>query len=438
MGISRPSSNDRLLVLTTTGVALTDTDAIGMVEINGVLAGSITVTIPSASNNAGRRITISRRDVTTNTVIIASASGSFDWNNNLLTYSPMLNPGDIIIVESNGTYWKIIGYTGLGQDNYIINGGLDFYQRGTFTAATSAVDQVYWVDRFRTGVYTVSAQKQVFTTGLPNNTAIRYARIIATSGNANAAIQHTSYQEGAHVASLAGKVCTISAWVRSNNANARLYYYGGSSVLNSVAHSGSGNWEYLSTIVVMPSTLGTINTTNISVGTVNNLGQPVNVNNGDYVDFTQAALNLGTLPIPFVRAGKTIEGELIACQRYYEKSFQVNVPPAMGSSTTTYADGGSGVDPVWSQHRNALPNGAVAVFSMLRYRVNKFKAANVSIYGTSDANAWFLTGPSAGGWVSIASFLIPNSQTTVGFSLNNEYNQGSLVVFVHWTADAEI
>jgi hypothetical protein len=59
------------------------------------------------------------------------------------------------------------------------------------------------------------------------------------------------------------------------------------------------------------------------------------VNNTDYILWSGAQLEIGSVPTTFSRAGGTIQGELAACQRYYQKSYNIDVAPA--SSTTVGA-----------------------------------------------------------------------------------------------------
>lgn len=248
--------------------------------------------------------------------------------------------------------------------NAVINGGMDIWQRGTSVALTASSSN-YVTDRFysyrgtlATGG-TVSRQLTSDTTNLPN---IQYcARVQRDLGN-------TSTQPTVLVSDLetvnsipyAGKTVTLSFYARAG-AN----YSATSNALNVTLFSGTGTDQAIRggyTNQLSPiSQTATLTTTwqrfsySASIGSnVTQLGLYILTNPtgtagaNDYFEITGVQLELGTTATTFSRAGGTIQGELAACQRYYQKSYgqAVTVPTnatggglAMGVTTATTPTG---------------------------------------------------------------------------------------------------
>ena len=107
--------------------------------------------------------------------------------------------------------------------NFIINGGFDFFQRGSFTSQTSSA---YTLDRWYTGVGgTVTVTQQ--TTGAPVGS--QYCMRIAYNANSSFGNQFQAL-ESANASLLAGQTITASVLVRANStwvatANQGLIFY---------------------------------------------------------------------------------------------------------------------------------------------------------------------------------------------------------------------
>ena len=209
--------------------------------------------------------------------------------------------------------------------NFIINGGFDVWQRGTSFASVSG----YFADRWTNSATYSNITSSRQSTGAPLGTQY-YARHTSTASGSY--ISTYSYLESATVVPLLGKTVTFTLKLRRNstmtaNINVRLSK-------SSTVDAGSGaTWTDISSNTVtnasMPTTTGsedwytsTITALVPNDGTANSLristDYSATVASGSTLDIAAAQLEIGQSATPFSRAGGTIQGELAACQRYYE------------------------------------------------------------------------------------------------------------------------
>ena len=217
-----------------------------------------------------------------------------------------------------------------GGKNRVVNGGLDWWQRGTSLAISNGVT-TYLADRWAayrgaTGS-TVSRQTTSDTTNLPT---IQYCARIQRD-NANTSTSGISFYnifESINSIPYAGQTVTFSFYARKG-AN----YSQASSGLTVVLKTGTGTDQNVysgftgaTNAVLQTATLTTTwqrftytatlasSITQIAVGfeftPVGTAGA------ADYFEVTGAQLELGSYATTFSRAGGTIQGELAACQRY--------------------------------------------------------------------------------------------------------------------------
>ena len=233
--------------------------------------------------------------------------------------------------------------------NAIINGGFDFWQRGTSFAHTSG--NIYGADRW--GCY-----RAAFATGAtssrqsPGLQGFQYsARVQRDSGNSStAAIRFTQAFETSDSIRFAGQTVTLSFYARKG-AN----YTDTASNLNAVVFSGTGTnqnpwggFTGASNAINSNAVLSNSWTRYSFSGTVNsNANQlciefsyiPVGTAGAnDWFEITGVQLEAGSVATPFIRAATTLQGELAACQRYYQRftAFTAfNFLSIFGSATST-------------------------------------------------------------------------------------------------------
>jgi hypothetical protein len=214
--------------------------------------------------------------------------------------------------------------------NAIINGGFDFWQRGTTTSGLG-----YLADRFVTGsTETVTTSQQTFSPGSPpfGYEAQYHARVAVTS--VAGAGNFTQYEQRVEdVRTLAGQTVTFSYWAKADAAKSvaielqQNFGSGGSATVNTFVAKPAltTSWARYSHTFVMPNLTGkTIGAGSyyglrwwLSAGSnfnsrTSSLGQQ-NIT----FDVWGVQLESGSVATPFVRAATTLQGELAACQRYF-------------------------------------------------------------------------------------------------------------------------
>ena len=269
-------------------------------------------------------------------VLYNVSSAAVTINNNSITESTaanrILTPGGGAILVSSGSAislmydssqsrWIIASSSGTAvvpnSTNTLINSNFDFWQRGTSFSGTG-----YSADRWLIGGGSAIATNQIpFTVGqtaVPNNPTF-YLEITPTGGSPTNA---NLIQNIENVQSFSGESVTVTFWAQGT------HLVSSEISVNIFQNFGSGGSSQVS--VALPSisckTIGS--SSNISlefVATINNGGL------GGGVDYAQIMLGQGASASPWAYAsgGTTLntEAELAMCQRYYEKSYNINITP---------------------------------------------------------------------------------------------------------------
>lgn len=209
--------------------------------------------------------------------------------------------------------------------NYIINGGFDFFQRGSFSQGSAG----YALDRWRVDTgNTLTVTQQ--TTGAPVGS--RYCMRVAFGATTYSDVMQ--FIETSQVAPLWGNTVTFQVKLRRNStmgaelgfviqksatvdagAGAAWTTIGSGTATNAQLPTGTGssNWYQLTITASVPND-GTANSLRIIGGVTSAQAS------GAYWEMAQAQLEAGSVATPFSRAGGTVQGELAACQRYYYRS----------------------------------------------------------------------------------------------------------------------
>jgi len=201
----------------------------------------------------------------------------------------------------------------LSNRNMIINGDFQVSQRGDFTSPYAYSSAGYAVDRWK--LYDIGCDGRV-THKIKQLVDGRYTNTLyleCVTGGTGRLISRQLIEQPSGYSShqLDGVTGTVSGWVKSNSPKARIYIYAGFYV--EVAHSGNGQWEYLTaTITGTPANTPIEVGVQIDAGNNNNTG----ISAGDYFEIAYMQLEYGDTATPFEH--RSYGDELARCQRYYQ------------------------------------------------------------------------------------------------------------------------
>jgi len=211
--------------------------------------------------------------------------------------------------------------------NLVINGAFDIWQRGTtFSSSNSAY--VFTADRweivrhgYQLGM-TVSRQ----SAGLDG---FRYcARIQRDSGNTSTNdLQFQTSFETSEVLPFINKQMTVSFYARksptasSSSLNPRVF--AGTGTDQAIKNYTGGTVSFQQTFTLTDSWQrfsfsGTVGSPYNEFGIWFGYNPTGTAGAADYVEITGVQIEIGSVATPFSKAGGTIQGELAACQRYYQ------------------------------------------------------------------------------------------------------------------------
>lgn len=324
--------------------------------------------------------------------------------------------------------------------NVLINGNFDFNQRAVTGSRTSAVaEEFYTTDRWVCGFVNVNGNWGVGGTPLG---AIRGSRRYLGFNITSVASNNSAAYIGQKVENcdtLAGKTVTLSLWARSNVAGkkigARLLQLmgtGGSpspntSTENSTPITLTTEFQRYSFTFTLPSVLGKTrgSSGNDSLFVVLDYCAPASFYGGALVGQTglfevaQIQLEEGSTASDF--AARPLGTELVLCQRYYEKSYDVDTDPRTATSLgreAQYYDRTTGTQST----------------SQIRFKVTKRAIPAVGVFSdvTGDINR--VSGNSGGAGVVNGVVAVGTNGCQVNYtSASGQWGSG-----FQWAADAEL
>lgn len=368
------------------------------------------------------------------------------------------------------------------EKNFIINGNFDLWQRNTSLLLTSAgaSDKNYLADRwshtnfFASGSITVSRSVDVPSSlkdaTYSMSTQITTAASVAHATN-NYSLNAGVYRmEGYDAAKLHGKTVTLQFWVKSSLTGLYSVAVGSNfdtatpSYVSTYTVNAANTWEQKSLTLLIDNTVGSFakdNTQGLFVGfglaarvgstretsTLNQWG----VANSAYVASTanrtdfistvgatiriaQVKLSIGSQVTDFSGRGETIGDELALCQRYFEKSYDLEVAPGTNLGAG-YPMGGQG----WVV--SAIGSDDTLIGSSRPFLVIKRATPVVTTYSPAGLNltgqAYYFRSLGSGGSGSFALASAYANTSMIGVTINQTINTGVECV-ICWTADAEL
>jgi microcystin-dependent protein len=277
-------------------------------------AGSHNHTFTSDSSGSHNHTFTTDGDGAHSHTFTSNATGGGTAHNNLQPYivlnyiikhSAGETPGDSELATRIGAVETANNLTPLSS-NYIINGGMDIWQRGTSFSGNG-----YTADRWNSGNSPSAVSR---STDVPNG--FTYALDITGSN-------HLINQriESANATSLYGQSTTVSFYAKSSSgSNTMTVAIGTPSAKDNFA---TQNIEYTSSAITITSSWARYTTTFSALSSSVTNGAFIyiyrNGSNGtDRTLITGVQLEAGPYATPFRLNAPSLQAELAACQRYYE------------------------------------------------------------------------------------------------------------------------
>lgn len=231
--------------------------------------------------------------------------------------------GDTLVADSaasTGLRWQ-----GVNQVNYIINGGMDIFQRGTSIAGSTSA---YVADRWRGYRNTTGSTFSRQTSGLTGITqyGLRAQRNSGDSATNGISVIYTAESQDTY--RLAGQTVILSFYAKAG-AN----YSSASSALAVALVTGTGTDQSYGSFTGSATAFSGTATLTTSYQRFSFTGSlsssatqfaldigftPVGTaSTNDWFEITGVQVELGSVATPFKRAGGTLQGEIALAQRYY-------------------------------------------------------------------------------------------------------------------------
>ena len=288
------------------------------------------------------------------------------------------NNGETIVADSStSTGLRYQGNFAAGK-NRIINGDFRINQRNFTSVTTSGT---YTFDRWmmQTNQATQTVTPQTFTAGtapVAGYEGTNFLQIVTTNqtGGAYARVN----QPIEDVRSFANQTMTVSFWVKANSGTPAI-------AVNAIQNFGSGgsgdvetrsasqaittSWARYSFTINVPTIAGK------TIGAGSYLGIAIEVSsaafalNNNTFQIWGVQAEAGSVATAFQTATGTIQGELAACQRYYEKSYDQATAPATSTFNGIYWASGSSASATTNYLNTAL-----------RFAVTKRNVPSITFY----------------------------------------------------------
>ncbi len=176
-------------------------------------------------------------------------------------------------------------------------------------------------------------------------------------------------------------------------------------------------YQRLNSVYSIPSTATSLR---VRLYSVNNIANTV------VVYFGNVQLELGSYATTFSRAGGTIQGELAACQRYYEKSINLATTPGTTSTGEWW-----------------FPNGTIAngeTYHLINFAVTKRTDPTVTTYSYSGTSG--RAANDSGTNYGADSANVWRAYETYAIVKNNSGSSMTVTsvrwIYCNWTASAEL
>lgn len=320
----------------------------------GGTSGDVTVGIQASSTTQSGAVQLEDSTSSTSTTKAAtpnSVKSAYDLANAAIAKSTLTTAGDTLYRNATvparlgiGTAGQVLtvnsgatapewatpsgGSTYVSGKNFIINGGMDIWQRGTSGFGTST--GTYTADRWVLGSSSTTVTQDA---DVPTSPYFNYSLKMVGTGD-NSLIQR---MESANSTLLAGQTITFSFYAKRTSGtgalDVRFYYPSAKDNFTTITQIGS-----TSVVSASPSSSWTRYSVTAAIGTNVTTGLQIFINNtGASTTFiTGAQLEMASSASNFSRNASTIALELAACQRYFQ-TIQGNATSSTAGVSFAYA-----------------------------------------------------------------------------------------------------
>jgi hypothetical protein len=336
--------------------------------------------------------------------------------------------GETLVADSSTSTGLRYQATMAAGKNIVINGGMDFWQRGTTTTFNGSGG--YGIDRWYVNSFpasTISRQATGDTTNLP---FVQYcARVQRNAGSTNTGeLQISQSIETSNSIPFAGRTVTLSFYAR-RGAN----FSSTSNLLGSGLVSGTGTdqnvkgtWTGSATVTETTQTLTTTWQRFTQTGTVATNATELAVYFGfsgsasaagaaDFFEVTGVQVEIGSVATNFSRAGATIQGELAACRYYYRRNVATGNVYGTILGLSTVASGATAAGAYWTEGpMRIIPNAVEFSNIALADGIAVYAITNVTMNSGATLNVPTLTVTSSG-LTTYRSYSVTGNNNAAGF-----------------------
>jgi hypothetical protein len=334
-------------------------------------------------------------DTTTKNLNPSTTLGDIEYRSSTANTNTRLgigSSGQVLTVAAGVPSWTSLPATAVNK-NYLINGGFAVAQRGASFTSTGGAnnDDAYTLDRW----YILSDGNDAIdvtqdTTTVPTNGQFAIALDVET---VNKKFGIATIIENKDVIGLVGNTVTfsfkakVSATTKLDNVKAAIVAWSGTAdtVTSDIvsAWGAEGTNPTLIANATYENTPANLNLTTsyatysitaaVDTASTQNLilfiwSDVTDTTAGDFLYIAESKLELGSTATAFVYSGQTFQGEVAACQRYYEKSYEIQTAPGTVTLTSIYTSPGSNF------------NTTSFISGNVQYRVNKRVNPTLTFY----------------------------------------------------------
>lgn len=315
---------------------------------------------------------------------------------------------------------KINERSAFENPNILINGGFDFWYRGTSMTLSGTAGTGYLADRWCHGQ---GGSGPVFDYGLnadvPNSSFINSMEIKQTSVGPNNSGFIAQRIESILARRLVGKEVTLSFWVKSTKSNIDIYAYYPNATDAYTSAQAYSDVQFYSASKAITLNEWTYVYTTFTVPAEGSRGIAVAISSPtqtafQYARITGVKLEVGRVATPFTFAGESYSAEQLLCHRYFYKVTGGRVQPMAFGYTN-----GTGITalylPLPVEMRSNVP--AVTFDSYLQFKIIAGGAGAVLTGQPLTSTAYRVSyGPAVGFYVPHGALTANHSAVLAGIN----------------------